>query len=254
MSIWGKILGGAIGFGIGGPIGALIGVAAGHFAVDKQRSGTSRPRLEDHSPWSHEARQVAFTVAVIALTAKLAKADGQVTRDEVDALKRVVRIPPEASAQVGAIFNQAKNDATGYEPYARQIASIMAGNRQMLAELLAALLMIAHADGTYHQAERDYIASVAQIFGFSAAELHRIESTFVAGGAAPETDPYEILGVKASASDQEIKSAYRALLRENHPDTLIAQGLPEDFIEVANKKMAEINAAYDRVKAERGIS
>lgn len=254
MSIWGKIIGGAIGFGIGGPIGALIGAAAGHFTVDKRGRQSERPRIAQQSPWSRQAREVAFSVAVIALTAKLAKADGQVTRDEVDALKRVFRVPPHAAKEIGAIFDEVKKDALGYEPYARQIASIMAGNRQMLEELLAALLMVAHADGHYHDAERRYIASVAQIFGFSPAELHRIETTFISGGAAPGSDPYEILGVARSASDQDVKSAYRKLLRENHPDTLMSQGLPEDFIEVANKKMAEINAAYDRIKKERGLT
>jgi DnaJ like chaperone protein len=254
VSIWGKIIGGAIGFGIGGPIGALIGAAAGHFAVDKRASGAERPRIEFQSPWSREARQVAFMVAVIALSAKLAKSDGQVTRNEVAALKRIFHVPPSAAKEVGAIFDQAKQDAVGFEPYAQQIVVILGGNKQMLEELLAALLMIAHADGHYHQAERQYIAAVARIFGFGPADLHRIESTFVAGAAAPASDPYEILGVARQASDQEIKSAYRKLLQENHPDKLMAQGLPEDFIEVANKKMAEINAAYDRIKKERGIS
>jgi len=253
VSLWGKIIGGVIGFGIGGPIGALIGAAAGHFAVDR-KGGVEWPKIEYQSPWSHQARQVAFSVAVIALAAKLAKADGHVTRDEVDALKRVFHIPPNAAGQVGAIFNAAKKDPLGFEPYARQITQIMGGNKQMLEELLAALLMIAHADGQYHQAEKDYIAQVARIFGFSAAELHRIESTFVMGAAAPQSDPYEILGVKRQASDQEIKAAYRKLLRENHPDALMAQGLPEDFIEIANKKMAEINAAWDRIKKERGLN
>lgn len=254
MSIWGKIIGGVIGFGIGGPIGALIGATAGHFAVDRSKGDGDRPRLQYKSPWSREARQLAFSVAVIALSAKLAKSDGQVTRDEVATLKTIFRVPDEAASQVGAIFNEAKKDAQGFEPYAKQIAAILGGNKQMLEELLAALLMIAHADGHYHDAERAYIAQVARIFGFSAAELHRIESTFVAGASAPGTDPYEILEVSRQASDQEVKSAYRKLLRENHPDALMAQGLPEDFVEVANKKMAEINAAWDRVKKERGLS
>ena len=124
----------------------------------------------------------------------------------------------------------------------------------MLEELLAALLMIAHADGDYHQAERQYIASVAQIFGFNAADLHRIESTYAGGATTSEADPYEILGKPRTASDQDIKSAYRKLLRESHPDTLMSQGLPEDFIDIANKKMAVINAAYDQIKKERGLT
>ena len=217
MSIWGKIIGGAIGFGIGGPIGALVGAAAGHIAVDKPKAQAGRARLGHQAPWSRQAREVAFSVAVIALAAKLSKSDGQVTQAEVATLKRIFHIPPHASREIGAIFNEAKKDALGFEPYARQIAAILVGNRQMLEELLAALLMIAHADGDYHQVERQYIASVAQIFGFNAADLHRIESTYAGGATTSEADPYEILGKPRTASDQDIKSAYRKLLRENHP-------------------------------------
>ena len=249
MSIWGKVIGGTIGYAFGGPLGALLGIAAGHALSGSQPAA---PRAGGHR--SGEALQVAFTLAFIALAAKLAKADGQVTRDEVATLKRVFPIPDQASAQVGRIFSAAREDSSGFEPYAHQIATLLGNNKPVLEDLLGALLTIAHADGIYHSAERAYIAEVGRIFGFSQAEVQRLESMFTVQGAPAAADPYEVIGVKPAASDAEIKSAYRRLMRENHPDKLMSQGLPEEFIEVANKKAAEINAAYDRIKAERNLS
>ncbi len=243
---------------MGGPLGAIMGLAAGH-AVDRMRStlpghdgafngfeNTPGPQGDDL-----ENRQIAFTVAVIVLGAKLAKADGQVTRDEVAAFKRVFSIPSHEAADVGALFNEAKQDAGGFEPYAQQIATLFAGNRAMLEDLLGALFHIAKADGTYDHRERDYIAKVASIFGFGEGEFKRIEDTYIRGEDAE--DPYEILGIGADASDDDVKKTYRALIRENHPDRLMAQGLPEEFIDLANEKMATINAAYDKVCKQRGI-
>jgi DnaJ like chaperone protein len=256
VSIWGKLIGGTVGFfALGGPLGALLGVAAGHLYDQTRKAQTAQLGGEGAGPrLGRDALQVAFTVAVIALAAKLAKADGQVTRDEVATLKRIFHIPEIAGSQIGQIFNEAKKSTDGFEPYAKQIATLLRNNRPVLEDLLGALLMIAHADGVYHPAERAYIAQVGYIFGFSAADIRRIESTFIAGGSSSATDPYEVLGITGKASDAEVKSAYRKLLQENHPDKVMAQGLPEEFIEVANKKMAEINAAYDRVKAERNLS
>ncbi len=252
MSIWGKIIGGTLGFALGGPLGALVGAAAGHF-VDKGRRAAEAV-TGGHIRGPRERLQYAFTVAVIALAAKLAKADGHVTRDEVATLKRIFHIPDDATAQIGAIFNEARKDASGFQPYARQIALLFRNDKAVLEELLAALLMIAHSDGVYHPKERAYISEVAKIFGFDDDNLRRIEGVFIHGAKASDTNPYEVLGVSHKANDEEIKTAYRTLLRENHPDRLIAQGLPEEFIEIANKKMAGINVAYDRIKSERNPS
>ena len=252
LSIWGKIIGGTLGFALGGPLGALVGAAAGH-VMDKSRSAAEAV-TGGRIRGPRERLQYAFTVAVIALAAKLAKADGQVTKDEIATLKRIFHIPNEATSQIGAIFNEARKDATGFEPYARQIALLFRGQKTVLEELLAALLMIAHADGVYHPAERAYIAEVARIFGFTESDLQRIEGIFIHGVANSGTDPYEVLGVKRDDSDESVRKAYRALLQENHPDRLMSQGLPEEFIEIANKKMAEINVAYDQVKKERTLS
>ncbi|NQV43459.1 MAG: TerB family tellurite resistance protein [Rhodospirillales bacterium] len=249
MSIWGKVIGGVAGFAVGGPLGALMGAAAGH-AVDRMRE-TVPGADQQLDPNDTEARQVAFTMAVIVLGAKLAKADGAVTTDEVAAFKRVFKVPPGDAGDVGKLFNEAKQDARGFEPYARQIAQIFSNDRMMLEELMGALFHIANADGEYHPAERDYLAKVAVIFGFGQQDFIRLEDTYIKGKDAD--DPYEILDVSKDASDDEVKATYRKLIRENHPDVMMAKGLPQEFIDLANEKMATINAAYDRICKKRGI-
>jgi DnaJ like chaperone protein len=241
MSVWGKVIGGVGGLMIGGPIGALIGAVAGH-AVDKVRSNTAEP--EDAT------KSVAFTIATIALGAKMAKADGVVTRDEVEAFKRVFRVPPEDVKDVSRVFDQARKDSRGFEPYARQIAGMFADNPAVLEELLYCLTLIARADGVMHLEEVKYLRSVADIFGLDDLAFERI--TKVLGGA-DTSDPYKILGVSPDMTNDEIKSAYRALVRENHPDKLMADGLPEELIDMATDKLAAINDAYDKVSTERGI-
>lgn len=241
MSVWGKIIGGVGGLMIGGPIGALIGAVAGH-AVDKVRSNSGEP--EDAT------KSVAFTIATIALGAKMAKADGVVTRDEVDAFKRVFRVPPEDVKDVSRVFDQARKDSRGFEPYARQIAGMFADNPAVLEELLYCLTLIARADGVMHPEEVTYLRSVADIFGL---DDHAFERITEVSGDLETSDPYKILGVSRDMTNDEIKSAYRSLVRENHPDKLIADGLPEELIDMATEKLAAVNDAFDKVSTERGI-
>ncbi len=246
MSIWGKVIGGVAGFALGGPLGALIGAVAGH-AVDKIRAEGAT----DAVTAAAGARQVAFTVAVIALGAKLAKADGAVSRAEVEAFKEVFHIPPQEVKNVGRIYDMAKRDARGFEPYAEQVAWMFRNEPAVLEELLAGLFHIARADGDVTQAELDYLRRVAGIFGLDGPAFERVRAMFM-GPAEP--DPFEILGVSRDASTEEIKRAYRKLIRETHPDTLVAQGLPKEFIDLANERMAAINAAYDRIEKQRGMT
>jgi len=248
MSIWGKVIGGVAGFAMGGPLGALLGAVAGH-AVDKMNAQGSGTHFGGGS-YSAEERQVAFTLAVIALGAKMAKADGKVTRDEVDAFKKLFRIPPEEAANVGKIFDRAKTSTAGYEMYAQQVANMFPHEPYVLEELLGGLFHIAKADGIVHPAELEYLWNVAQIFGFEKHDFERITASQAAPG---QSDPYEVLGVDREATDAEIKSAYRKLIHENHPDKLMAQGLPQEFIDLANEKMANINAAFDLIKKQRGF-
>lgn len=244
MSVWGKILGGAAGFAIGGPIGAILGGVAGH-AVDKMRESARE------APDDDATRRVAFTIGVIVLGAKMAKADGVVTKDEIGAFKEVFHIPPEEMQNVGRLFNQARRDADGFEPYAKQIGRMFQHNPTVLEELIGGLFHIARADGKVTQEELAYIQRVAEIFGFDSANWDRIRAANV---GPDQADPYTILGVTRDQSDADIKAAHRKLVLENHPDRLMADGLPQEFIDLANEKLATINAAYDRIRKERDIA
>jgi DnaJ like chaperone protein len=248
MSIWGKLLGGAAGFAMGGPLGALIGAVAGH-AVDQMSAEDRAP-----GPAANGAKSVAFTIAVIVLGAKMAKADGRVTRDEVSAFRQMFHVPERELRNVGRIFNQARKDARGFEPYARQVAQMFRDNPAVLEELLGALFHIAKADGQVDAAEDAFLRQVAGIFGFDDACYARVRAEHVGGDGRDKADPYTVLGVERTASDPEIKAAYRRMVRENHPDRLMAQGLPEEFIQLANEKLAAINAAYDQVRRARGFN
>ena len=264
MSIWGKILGGAAGFALGGPLGALLGAAAGH-AIDSLREvqdglvngadaiGTEGTAIDGDGDEAEEraaTRQIAFTIGVIVLGAKMAKADGTVSRLEVDAFKQVFHVPPHEQKNVGRLFDRARRDSHGFEPYARQIAGMFRRRSKVLEELLDGLFHIATADGQMHEGELDYLRRVAHIFGVDDAVVDRIR----AGHLGPDkADPYAILGVTRDMTDAEIKGTWRRLIRENHPDKLIAKGLPKEFVEIATEKLATINAAYDRIAKERRI-
>lgn len=247
MSIWGKLVGGAAGFALGGPLGALLGTVVGH-AVDRYQESSEATG----APVGNGLRRQAFVIAVIVLGAKMAKADGVVTRDEVDTFKRVFEVPAESVHAVAAIFNRAKADAEGFEPYARQIAAMFAGQPAVLEELLDSLFLIAMADGVMHEAELGYLRQVCALFGLSDRVFDRLRATHV-GISGGELDPYAVLGVEPGADDGEVKSTYRRLVREHHPDRLIAEGMPEEFVEVANQRLAAINTAYDRIRRERGM-
>lgn len=244
MSIWGKVVGGAAGFALGGPIGALLGVMAGHMA-DRYREDVVV------APGDDGTRKIAFTIGVIVLSAKMAKADGHVTRDEIKVFRQIFQVPPHEVKNVGRVFDLARQDAGGYEPYARQIANLFKDRPAVLEDLLGSLFMIAKADGTIHPAELVFLDDIATIFGFTATQFDTIKAAHLTGDKA---DPYTVLGVAPDISAADLKKKYRALIKEHHPDALIAQGLPEEFIVTANEKMAAINMAYDQICKRRGLA
>jgi DnaJ like chaperone protein len=237
MSIWGKIGGAAAGFLAGGPVGAVVGAIAGHVIDRNTRTA------------AEEDPGVAFTIAVIALGAKMAKADGVVTGDEEEAFRQYFRVPPSEEANVQRIFRLARQDTAGFETYARQIANIYRGNPAVLEDILDGLFEIAKADGVLHPGELAFLERVADIFGFAPNEFRRIRASHF----PDREDPYLILGVAHDANEDEIKRTYRMLVRENHPDRLIARGVPPEFVQLATAKLAAINAAYDKIEIERGF-
>ncbi len=233
MSVWGKVSGAAAGLLVGGPVGALVGAVAGHFLFDHQGDPG-----------------VTFTIAVIALAGKMAKADDVVTEEEFSIFLKVFSVPSHEEANVRRIFNLARQDVAGFEAYASQIARLFVGNPAILEDVLDGLFEIAKADGVLHPAECRFLERVAEIFGFAPNEFRRIRASHF----APDmTDPYVILGVSYVASEDEIRQTYRRLVRENHPDSLIGRGVPEEFVKLATDKLAAINGAYDKICNERGL-
>lgn len=254
MSIWGKIAGAAAGLAIGGPIGALLGAIAGHMLVDREGSrapATTRDPENHAHRRTREQDEVAFTIGVIALAAKLAKADGSVSRDEVDAFKRVFPVPREEEANVGHLFNLAKQDVAGFDSYAKQLASLFRSRPGVLEDLLDSLFLIAKADDSLHPGELQFLKHVAEIFGFSPSQFERIRASHF---GPDREDPYVILGLSRSASNEDIKREYHRLMKENHPDSLMARGVPAEFVRLATEKVAAINGAYDIIKKERGLT
>ena len=220
----------------GSSMGALVGAILGH-ALDLR--GEQQEALGT-------SRQAAFTVAVIVLGAKMAKADGVVTRDEIAAFRERFHVPPHEVKQVGRLFDRARREAKGFEPYARQIAALFRDEPQVLEELLDALFHIAKADGEVNPDEIAFLNKVARIFGLSHIDFERL----AAAHAGDKADAYAILGVARTASDAEIKAAHRKLVQENHPDRLTAQGMPKEFIGIATEATARINSAFDQIASD----
>src|SRR6056300_1296567 len=242
MSIWGKLLAGTFGFALGGPIGALLGVIAGH-SVDKIRGQSSSLQ------GTAQSTQEVITVGVI-LAAKLAKADGQVTSDEVLAFKEKFQIPPNFQSDVGKIFNEAKKSSDDYHQYAQQLGMIFRNQTQVLEQIINLLFYIAEADGEISRSEIQFIEDCAKYFGLQRNQYESIQSLWL----DKQTNPYKILGINKEASNEEIRKKWIQLSKELHPDQLRSQGVPQELIIKSEDRLSEINQAYDKIKSLRKIN
>ena len=194
-------------------------------------------------------RSIAFTIAVIALGAKMAKADGLVTRDEVMAFREVFQIAREDEAGAAKVFNLARQDVAGFEDYATRVREMFGAGHEALGDLLEGLFHIAMADGQYHPNEDEFLKGVADIFGLGEREFRQIRSRFV---PEAEADPYSVLGLTPEASMEELRAAWKTQVKDSHPDRLVARGLPEEAIKMAEKRMVAINRAWKDIKDARG--
>lgn len=192
-------------------------------------------------------RTVGFAIAVIALSAKMAKADGTVTRDEVAAFRSVFYISPEDEAGAARVFNLARQDVAGFEEYARRIRRMFDGQREMLVDLLEGLFQIAMADGFYHAGEDAFLEKVAAEFQLTPAEFKALRARSVPNA---EPDPYALFGLEPTATLDAVRARWRQLVRENHPDVARARGLPDEAVRMAQKRMTDLNRAWDQIKAE----
>ena len=230
MKIWDKIVEGMNGLGIA------------------ELLGLSSPPADDGG---HPGlRQIGFTIGVIALGAKMARVDGDVSEAEVAAFRAFFQVPPGEEANVQRFFDLAKRDAGGFETYARQVAALFPDAPEILENVIEGLFSIAQADGEIDAREADYLAKVARLFGL---ESGRFERAKAAALGVVECEPCIVLGIDPLATDEQIRDAWLRQVRANHPDRLMAQGLPEEAIAMANRKLALINDAYDRLRRERGL-
>ena len=237
MSIWGSLIGGMVGFSLGGPFGMLLGSLIGG-KISRARTGGAGFR-------SFGQPEQIFALSLIVLSAKLSKADGQVSKEELIAVKDKLKIPESELDQVGKIFNQAKEESAGYEPYAKQIAQFYKGNINVLEEVINILFYIAEADGSVSQSELAMIQHIAQIFGLNQSQFNSIKES---RKGSDKLNPYIVLESKPEEDLQTIRKKYLKLSKEHHPDVLISKGVPLEVIEESKKKMRAINSAWDQIQ------
>ena len=236
MSIWGSLIGGMIGLSLGGPFGMLLGSLLGG-KISRARSGARMG--------SFAQPQQVFALSLIVLSAKLSKADGQVSREELIAVKDKLKIPENELDQVGKIFNKAKEESQGYEPYAQQIAQIYRGNLNVLEEVINMLFYIAEADGNVSASELEMIESISGIFGLSNVQFKSIKES---RKLSEKSNPYIILESNPNDDIQSIRKKYIKLSKEHHPDLLMSKGVPKEVIEESKRKMRAINSAWDQIQ------
>ena len=247
MSIWGKLIGGAAGMALGGPIGAILGIAAGH-GVDKVRKFDAD---ESNKNFSNDQKEQIFATSVIAISAKLAKADGKISKSEILAFKKIFEFPAEDEKAISNIFNSAKENIDDYKDIAEQVYKVFKFDRGLLFELLNSLFSIAYADGELHPKEKVMLSEIAKVFQISSNEFESLNNIFEAKISKDNISinrNYKILGLSESASLEQVSNQYRKLIKEYHPDKLQGMGLPKEFIELANQKLSAINKAYTEIK------
>ena len=237
MSIWGSLIGGMIGLSLGGPFGMLLGSVIG--------GKISRTRSSGVNFSAFAQPQQVFALSLIVLSAKLSKADGQVSKEELIAVKDKLKIPENEIDNVGKIFNKAKEESSGYEPYAQQIAQIYKNNLIVLEEVINILFYIAEADGNTSQSELNMIQHIAQIFGLNQSQFNSIRES---RKSSDKLNPYIVLESKPEENLQTIRKKYLKLSKEHHPDILISKGVPKEVIEESKKKMRAINSAWDQIQ------
>ena len=268
MTWFGKILGGYLGFALGGPVGIIVGAALGHqfdhSVEDLKRAAllnaTHRPAGAGPQPRrpstaaNLEQEQLVFFVCVFSMLAKLAKADGAISKDEIAMVERFMKqdlqLDTERSKFAIDIFREAKSSTNGFEEFAQQFYDVFRGRNVILENLLDTLLRLAAVDGSIAPAEEAMLRNATRIFRISDAQYKRIASRHQQGAG----DPYAVLGLTKAAGEAEVKKAYRRLALLHHPDRVHAKGLPEEFTKVASEKFRAIQEAYDSIRKDRGFA
>lgn len=242
MSWFGKLVGGTIGFMVGGPIGAIAGMVLGGYAEGDNQQDTLN---------NEERNQMVFFVCTFSMLSKIAKADGIIKQEEIDAvdnfIKNVMKLNNEQRRIAIDIFNRAKNDTNPISEYAKQFYSLFSHDNNILSTMLEMLIIVAVSDTVYHPNQENLIHQVKNIFHISDSEYQRIKKIHVRDTGKY----YAILGCDKSDSIQTIKQKYKKMVTEYHPDKIISKGLPHEFITFANQKFQEIQEAYDYILKDK---
>ena len=236
MSIWGSLIGGMLGLSLGGPFGMLLGSILGG-KISRARTKTGFSAINQGQKY--------FALSLIVLSAKLSKADGQVSREELIAVKNKLKIPEDEIDEVGKIFNRAKEESAGYEPYAKQIAQFYKGNLNVLEEVINILFYIAESDGKVSPEEANMIENIAYIFGLTDIQYNSIKES---RKSSDKLNPYIVLECNPQDDLKTIRKKYIKLSKEHHPDLLLSKGVPKEVIEESKKKMRAINSAWDQIQ------
>ncbi len=253
MGLMGGIFGGAVGLSLGGPVGAIIGAIVGHKLGERaHRISDATERSATGAQGIQEA-QVVFFVTTFSMLAKMAKADGRVSEEEIELIQDFMQgqlgLSAEDRRYAIEIFRRAKDSPQSFDDFARQFAEVFSSQKGMREVMLDLLVRLAAADGTIHPAEERMLRRAAEIFGLGDAVLDQVLGRW----SEDISRHYAILGISPDASDEEIRSRYRRLVVQYHPDKIIAQGLPEEFVELAQRRFQEIQQAWEAVSHQRGI-
>ena len=252
MGWFGKLTFGSLGLLIGGPLGAIAGAALGHHLVDKKGDFVNRSIYTNQEPaLGHvEQAQAAYFISIFSILGKLAKIDGVVTRDEIAVVDKFIGnlTMGEGEKQFAKqIFSEAKNSAYSIDDFAMQLYQIIKQQPAVLLSFFDVLFQIAAADGTFHSAEETAMKRIKEIFRISDQQFNNMKGVYF-----KDIDKYyKILNCTPESSNQDIKSSYKKLVKDFHPDTIVSKGLPEEFMDFAKKRFQEIQGAYEKIEQER---
>jgi DnaJ like chaperone protein len=269
MKWWGKILGGALGYALTGSItGVIIGVFLGHLFDRNSRSRGGAGRFEGFGRANQEQTQAAFFTATFSVMGHISKADGRVSPEEIKLAEQVMqqmRLSKEQRIAAIEHFNYGKHEDFNFDEVLQVFRQACHRKTSLMQMFIEIQLQAAYADGIKSSAEEQILQHICKVLGYPAMLLAQMEAMFFASKRSHKSygsngtnslsalkDAYEIIGVNSSATDSEVKKAYRRLMSKNHPDKLISKGLPEEMIEIATNKTQEIQKAYDLISNSRG--
>jgi len=253
MSWFGKLTFGTVGLLLGGPLGAIAGAALGHLLIDKQSGLVSRnhstapPQFE-----GAEQAQASYFISLFSILGKLSKIDGVISRDEIAVVQNFINGLPMAEAEkefARRVFREAKQSPHSIEDFAVELYRAAGMQPAVLVSFFSLLFQIAAADNTLHPAEEAALKSIKNIFRISDSQYENIKAVYF-----KDVDKYyKILNCTPACSNEEIKANYKKLVKDFHPDKIIAKGLPEEFVDFAADRFREIQESYEKIRKERNF-